>query len=165
MPELNGIFAAVYQDFEKDINAALQEATGLLRKYNRMVYVNPGMVPYPPEIMKGFQYFCRMNDFDYTVTEGMDLHTPVQPGEVYVVIEETDLVTLIKHCRNQKLKVGRDVGIISYNETPLKEILQDGITVISTDHECMGRTAARLIMEKKQGFVKNPFTLIKRKSL
>lgn len=165
MPELANTFAAVYQDFEKDIFAALCEASDLLRKYNRMVYVKPGIVPYPPEIMKGFRYFCRMNDFDFTTTEGMDIRTPVQAGEAYVVIEETDLVTLIKHCRNQHLKIGRDVGIISYNETPLKEILLEGITVISTDHECMGRTAARMILEKKQGFVKNPFTLIQRKSL
>jgi DNA-binding LacI/PurR family transcriptional regulator len=57
------------------------------------------------------------------------------------------------------------VGIISYNETPLKEILLDGITVISTDHECMGRTAARLILDKKGASVKNPFVLIRRKSL
>jgi DNA-binding LacI/PurR family transcriptional regulator len=57
------------------------------------------------------------------------------------------------------------VGIVSYNETPLKEILLDGITVISTDHEAMGTTAARMIMDKKLEKVKNPFKLILRNSL
>jgi len=63
------------------------------------------------------------------------------------------------------LTVGKDIGIISYNETPLKEILLDGITTISTDHDQMGRTAAGLINENKHAIIKNPFTLIRRKSL
>jgi len=81
------------------------------------------------------------------------------------VIEETDLVTLIKSCQTKGLKIGKDVGIISYNETPLKEILLDGITVISTDHHKMGETAAKLILENRKEKIKNPFVLIQRKSL
>ena len=83
----------------------------------------------------------------------------------YVVIEENDLVNLIKKCREQQLTIGKDIGIISYNETPLKEILLDGITTISTDHEQMGKTAAELITENRRAIIKNPFTLIRRKSL
>ncbi|MEP7253299.1 MAG: substrate-binding domain-containing protein, partial [Ginsengibacter sp.] len=75
------------------------------------------------------------------------------------------LVNLIKSCNSAKLKIGKDVGIISYNETPLKEILLDGITVLSTDHAKMGASAARLILENKQEKIRNPFTLILRKSL
>ena len=45
----------------------------------------------------------------------------------------------------------------------LKEILSDGISVISTDHAKMGETAAMLILENKKEKIKNPFTLILRK--
>ncbi len=65
----------------------------------------------------------------------------------------------------KKLKIGKDVGIISYNETPLKEILLDGITVITTDHGFMGETAARLILNDSVEKIKNPFSFIRRKSL
>ena len=82
-----------------------------------------------------------------------------------VVIEEMDLVNLIKKTRSQHLTIGKDVGIISYNETPLKEVLLDGITVISTDHEKMGESAARLILNNSQESIKNPFVFIRRKSL
>ena len=85
--------------------------------------------------------------------------------EAYIVIEETDLVTLIKCCQVQHMKIGTDIGIISYNETPLKEILLDGITVISTDHHQMGVSAANLILENRKEKVKNPFAFIERKSL
>jgi DNA-binding LacI/PurR family transcriptional regulator len=75
------------------------------------------------------------------------------------------LVELIKKIEGTDLKVGKDVGILSYNDTPLKEILLNGISVITTDHETMGRTAALLILENKQAHVDNPCRLILRASL
>lgn len=163
--ELKGQYGIVYQNFEKDIYEALHEALPALKKYNSLVFVNPGFTPYPPEIEKGFRYFCRMQDFNFSVIEGIEMHTPVTQGQAYIIIEETDLVNLVKICRNDQLKIGEDVGIVSYNETLLKEILLDGITVISTDHEEMGAAAALMIRDKKLGRVKNPFRLILRNSL
>ncbi|HEY0609656.1 MAG TPA: substrate-binding domain-containing protein, partial [Chitinophaga sp.] len=166
LPEITGKHAAVYQNFEKDIYEALYEALPSLKKYSSLVFVNPSsIVPYPPEIRKGFQYFCRMHDFDFSVMEGIEMHAPVKAGQAYIVIEETDLVNLVKICRQNNLSIGKEVGIVSYNETPLKEILLDGITVISTDHEQMGITAAEMILEKSTERVKNPFKLILRRSL
>jgi DNA-binding transcriptional regulator YhcF (GntR family) len=165
IPEITSMHAVIYQNFEKDIYEALYEALPSLKKYTSLVYVNPGIVPYPPEIMKGFRYFCRTQDFNFSIMEGIESNTPVKAGEAYIVIEETDLVNLVKNCRNKGLKIGKDVGIVSYNETLLKEILLDGITVISTDHEQMGITAARMIQEKRRERVKNPFKLILRNSL
>lgn len=166
LPEITGKHAAVFQNFEKDIYEALYEALPSLKKYSSLVFVNPSsIVPYPPEIRKGFQYFCRMHDFDFSVTEGIEMNAPVKAGQAYIVIEETDLVNLVKICRQNNLSIGKEVGIVSYNETPLKEILLDGITVISTDHEQMGITAAEMLLEKSMERVKNPFKLILRKSL
>ena len=166
LPEITGKHAAVYQNFEKDIYEALYEALPSLKKYSSLVFVNPSsIVPYPPEIRKGFQYFCRMHDFDFSVMEGIEMNTPVKAGQAFIVIEETDLVHLVKICRQNNLTIGKEVGIVSYNETPLKEILLDGITVISTDHEQMGITAATMILEKSTERVKNPFKLILRRSL
>jgi len=39
------------------------------------------------------------------------------------------------------------------------------ITVITTDFEAMGRTAAQLLLEGKKEKVKNPFYLVRRGSL
>jgi DNA-binding transcriptional regulator YhcF (GntR family) len=165
LQELSGDYGTVYQNFEKDIYEALHESLPALRKYSSLVFVNPGLTPYPNEIEKGFRYFCRMQDFNFSVIEGIELHTPVSEGQAYIIIEETDLVNLVKICRNNQLKIGQEVGIMSYNETLLKEILLDGITVISTDHEQMGASAARMIIDKKRERVKNPFRLILRNSL
>jgi DNA-binding transcriptional regulator YhcF (GntR family) len=162
---VNKKYTAVYQDFKNDIVEALEPGLEVLRKYNKMILVHPKMVSYPIEIATGFRNFCMQNDFKNKVINEINSNTAINKGEVYIVIEETDLVQLIKNCNSKKLRIGKDVGIISYNETPLKEILIDGISVISTDHAKMGETAAELILENRQEKIKNPFKLILRKSL
>ena len=54
-----------------------------------------------------------------------------QKGNAYVTFSryDTDDVALIKLARKKKLKLGKDIGLISYNDTDVKEILEDGITV------------------------------------
>lgn len=165
LPHLYPKYAGVYQDFRNDICNALESGLELIKKYDKLILVFPKIIPYPKEIIIGFRTFCNSHDFPYEIIDEIGQETIVNKKEVYIVIEETDLVTLIKSCHLRGLKVGKDVGIISYNETPLKEILLDGITVISTDHAKMGETAATLILENRKEKVKNPFVLIRRKSL
>ncbi|MDP4129137.1 MAG: GntR family transcriptional regulator [Bacteroidota bacterium] len=162
---LNSNYAAVYQDFKNDIGDALQTGLPLLKKYDKLILVYPKLISYPNEIVVGFRNFCMAFNQKYSIIQEINPDTAVHPKEAFIVIEETDLVNLIKICRSQKWMVGKDVGIISYNETPLKEILQEGITVLSTDHTKMGEDAARLILENKKEKIKNPFSLLIRKSL
>ena len=61
------------------------------------------------------------------------------------------------------MTMGKDVGVISYTDTPLKDLL--GITVISTDFDAMGETAAYMIQSRKQEVVKNAFHFINRDSI
>ena len=158
-------YAAVFQDFKNDIVAALESALDLLKKYTKLILVYPTATPYPYEILVGFRNFCMQYDFPFAIINEISNDADPKSREAYVVIEETDLVNLIKGCRSKKLEIGKEVGIISYNETPLKEILLDGITVISTDHAKMGEMAARLILENRKEKIKNHFSLIVRKSL
>lgn len=160
-----GCYSSVYQDFENDIIKALEDGLELLRKYNRLVLVFPKLPQYPIEIVNGFRAFCMQNNFRYAQLNEINNYTEINPKEAYIVIEESDLVTLIKRCRALKFEPGNDIGIISYNDTPLKEILLDGITVISTDHSKMGESAARLILDNRKEKIRNPFSLIIRKSL
>jgi DNA-binding LacI/PurR family transcriptional regulator len=87
----------------------------------------------------------------------------LRPRDAYIIIEETDLVNLVKQIRDKNLVLGKDIGIISYNDTPLKDLL--GITVISTDFQVMGETAAYMILKKKKEIVKNVFSFINRNSI
>jgi DNA-binding LacI/PurR family transcriptional regulator len=87
----------------------------------------------------------------------------LQTETAYLVVEEHDLADLVKKVRQSNYTLGKEIGIVSFNETTLKELL--GITVITTDFETMGRTAAALLLDKKKIKVKNPFYMIRRETL
>lgn len=158
-------FPGIYQDFAKDIFEALESGISLLRKYSRLILVFPRGDHYPVEIMDGFKRFCFFHDFNNLIVDGID-DEPLYEGDSFIVLAETDLVNIIKKSREQCLKLGKDVGIISYNDTPLKEILAEGITTISTDFNHMGTSIANQILGEEDKIpIKNPFRFIVRKSL
>jgi DNA-binding transcriptional regulator YhcF (GntR family) len=157
-------YSAVFQDFEQDIYQSLHDALALLSKYKKIKLLFPNYGYHPIEIIVGFQKFCSEYAFDYTVVPDIESE-PTSKGEVYITLVENDLVTLIKKLKKTDFKIGKDIGIISYNETPLKEILLDGISVISTDFEKLGETAANLILKGEKMQIANPFSLVLRNSL
>lgn len=165
LPDLQRNVAAVYQDFRMDIYEALQEGIPNLRSYRKLHLVFPRMTVYPffQDIVRGFRKFCSDYNFDSDVKDNVGDETKISEGDAYVVIEESDLVRLIKIIRSRNLTPGQEVGVISYNDSPLKDLL--GITVITTDFQAMGETAAYMILRKKKDVVKNVFSMIKRESL
>ena len=162
LPEYTKPCLCVYQDFEKDIFDALDDVKDLLEKYSRMVLVFPSDGNYPSEIVRGFRQFCVNAQKDFFIKENA-FDEVLHAQTAYLVVEETDLAELIKKTRQSNFILGKEIGIISFNETTLKELLE--ITVITTDFETMGRTAAALLLDKKQIKVKNPFYTIRRSSL
>ena len=82
---------------------------------------------------------------------------------LYITLYDDDLAALLKKAKHNNYKLGKDFGILSFNESELKEVLD--ISVISTNFEQMGQDAANLILNRKIERIKNPFTLIRRKSL
>jgi DNA-binding LacI/PurR family transcriptional regulator len=86
-------------------------------------------------------------------------------GEVYINLMDDDLVTLIEKIILSKLKIGKEIGVISYNETPLKKIILNGITTISTDFEAMGIVAANIVKTGIKTTCEVPFRLTARASL
>lgn len=164
LPEACPRASTVYQDFGQDIYNALVELNPRLRKYRRLKMLRSERTYHPVEIKKGFIRFCGEFAYDFGVVEdvGQEL---LEAGTAYINLKEDDLVTLLKKISASGLKLGEDVGIISYNDTPLKEILREGITVVSTDFENLGRQAADLVLGKERKSVANPFYVIARNSL
>lgn len=155
----------IFQDFENDIYYALTEAFDKIKKYNKLIFFFPekSVYPYPRRILYGFQKFCGYHSLDFEILNQVYKDMTLKKGDLFIVIEESDLVLLIKQIRKSNLILGKDIGVISYNETPLKDLL--GITVISTDFKKMGRAAAKMILKNTTGKIKNPFNLIDRNSI
>ncbi|MDR6846210.1 GntR family transcriptional regulator [Flavobacterium granuli] len=164
-PIIKGKYGTIYQDFKKDIYNALKEGLEKIRKYEKIILVYPtkSANPYPRRILHGFQQFCQEYDFDFEILEEIYEDMELTSKDVYIAIQERDLVNLVRQVRSNNLILGQDIGIISYNETPLKELL--GITVISTDFKAMGESAAYMVLKNKKESVKNVFKYIERNSL
>lgn len=164
-PDISGDYGSIYQDFENDIYHALEEGLDKIRKYEKLILVYPdkSIHPYPFRIVRGFENFCRDFKLDYEILDEIYPDMELQDRDIFITIRERDLVNLVKQIRQKKLKLGEDIGIISYNETPLKELL--GITVITTDFKAMGESAAYMILKNKRESVNNVFKFIQRESL
>jgi DNA-binding transcriptional regulator YhcF (GntR family) len=164
VPGVDGKYGAVFENFENDIYQALEQALPQLAKYQTLKIIFPEQTYHPQEILKGFCRFCNQYAFGYHVVHDIAVE-PIHPGEVFINLMENDLVILIERILSQKLKVGKDVGVISYNETPLKKIILDGITTISSDFQMMGEKTAQLILDRSMQHIEIPFSLTLRPSL
>lgn len=133
-------------------------------KYQTLKIVFPSYTYFPVEILRGFESFCRGYAFEYKVVHTLQ-NEDINASEVYINLMEDDLVILLEKIQSTILRVGEDVGIISYNETPWKQFILDGITTMSTDFKKMGEMAADMIINKKKGHLEVPFTLTLRNSL
>lgn len=161
---IDGDYGAVYEDFEKDIYNVLSEAIERLKKYNTIKIIFPEYTYHPRAILKGFYSFCQNYAFHYDVIKD-PAHMIIEKETVYISLMEEDLVTLVKKVLESNFKVGEQVGIISYNETPIKQIILNGITTISADFKLMGEKAAKIIMEHSKEQSAVPFYLTLRDSL
>lgn len=162
-PEFKNRYSAVYQSFEKDVYEALKSGTDLLKKYTKLVMVFPGGKE-PKGQLRGFNKFCKDTKWNNKVIAD-PYSREIQKGDVYIVPNDRHLVYIVKQINEKNLILGKDVGIISYNDTPLKEIAAGGITTISTNFNMMGESLAKLIETNKTQQIENPSSLIIRSSL
>lgn len=166
IPDLNRLYGAVFQDFKYDIYHALKEAINKIMKYEKLflVYPKKSQNPYPGSIVQGFKFFCSYFNFKYEILDTIPDDIDFTQRNIFITIEEQDLVQLFRLIRNKQLVLGKEVGIISYNDSPLKELL--GINVITTDFKAMGEATASIILNYHQNkFIKNTFRYIERSSL
>jgi DNA-binding transcriptional regulator YhcF (GntR family) len=161
-PDLKS-FPAVYQNFVKDIYDRLLEGKSKLDKYEKMIMIFPGFRE-PLGMKIGFENFCRDFAFNYEIITEFE-NQKINKGEVYIIPSDRDLVRVIEKSKLQNLQLGEDFGIISYNETPLKKVVENGITTISTNFDAMGRILAQMILKGKKEQIENKCTLIIRNSL
>ncbi len=161
---VTGNFGAVYENFEQDIYYALEQLLEKLSKYHTLKIIFPENSYYSKEILTGFLNFCGQYAFDYDIIHDLK-NENLLPGTVYINLMEDDLVELIEKIIGDKLKVGEDIGVVSYNETPLKKIILNGITTISTDFKMMGEKAAEMVLNNTKEHLAIPFRVTQRNSL
>lgn len=155
----------VYEDYENDIYNALTKGLKKIKKYKKVILVYPKktIYPYPKRIKHGFMKFCVEANLDFDIIDRVYTDMVLLEGDLFITIEEDDLVSLIDQIRGNEFNLGTNIGVISYNDTPLKALL--GITVISIDFKIMGEKTSRMILNSEKGKYRVPFHFIDRNSM
>lgn len=164
MEGIKGDYGAVYENFSEDIYLALTKARTRLENYKVIKIIFPANSYYPAEIVQGVKRYGSEFKMPCKIIHEVS-EEPINEGDVFINLMEDDLVVLIERIISKGMEIGKQIGVISYNEVPLKKIILNGITTVSTDFKLMGETAARLIIEKSNRHVEIPFELILRNSL
>ena len=156
--------ASVCQDFNDSVFECLESGLDLIKKYQKIVLVLPQQSIHPAETVHGVKRFCQKYSIDYEKIHPIKADD-IQQGTAYLLIFDNDLVDILEMCKLLGFKIGEDLGIISYNDTPLKHFIEGGLTVISTDFEIMGRKAAEQLLKRRPANELIPTKLIIRNSL
>jgi DNA-binding transcriptional regulator YhcF (GntR family) len=165
--EFSDDYSILYQNFESNIYQGLTTSLEKVKKYQQInLVLSSKSFQYTPDgIIQGFTQFCTENDLEFDIIPDLDDDYELQVNQAYIVFREYDLIKMINWTTKNKLKVGKDIGIISYDDTPLKEIIAEGISVISNDFKKMGERAAEMIIKREKGRESNEFYFIDRGSL
>lgn len=161
--DIAGRYSSVGQDFERDTFNALESSLNALRKYDNIILIQ-GTQKEPEERYDGIVRFCQEYGFHPMHLKSAAGYYP-RRGDLYITAEDREMVDIIKMAGARGLRPGSDFGIISYNDTPIKEVLCGGISTLSTDFSQMGRTLAELVFEPGVRTVANPCKLIMRQSV
>ena len=147
----NNALNFVTQDLDGGTYAGLSTVKERIKKYTSFNYIfPPAIIEEAGNLVKrGFLRFCKENGVFHDIIYDFQPDR-ITKGEVYLIARDKDLVKIIKEARRKGMVVGEDIGVISYNETELKEIIEGGITVISTDFTRMGQLAADFVRGKRE---------------
>jgi DNA-binding transcriptional regulator YhcF (GntR family) len=154
----------IYQDFNESFYSCLAGVEKELRTYNEILFVLRPETHHPPESAKGFINFCSDYGLRGKVLSKLD-EGNISSRKAYIVVSDEDLVMIVEYLDKNKLQIGKDIGLISYNDTPVKKVIAGGITVISTDFARMGRATADYLKHPSYVNIGVPTKLIKRNSL
>ena len=162
--ELPGNYGVVYQDFSSDIASALDSGVDKLKEFSKLNVLIMQNSLYGTEIMHSIKEFCDRNNLPVEFHTGIK-ESIIRPNEVYLMLNsqhDNGILTLARIASRLGLKIGEDISVISYNDSPINEIILNGLTAVSTDFEQMGTIAAEMILSKSPNKVKCDFRMIRR---
>ena len=154
----------VFQDFGKAFYESMLGAVASFRKYKEINFVYPSYTNHPIETVVFFKKFCADYDFKYKIiTDSKQFK--VEKNFAYISVSDRILGRFLEQCQEKNLEPGKDVGFLSYNETPMKKFIYKGISVISTDFKELGLKIAAFIENEEPLQLHIPTSLTIRESL
>jgi len=156
--------AHITQEFEVSLFAIFEQLTSRFKLYKKVILFFKEESDYPIEIKETFVEYCNEERIVYDIYEEYDKEL-LDRDIAYFTVGDADLWNLIIDAKDADYVLGKDIGILSHNDSPVKTIIEGGITTFSTDFDLMARKTAKYL--KSKAMVKEiiPINLILRRTL
>ncbi len=136
----------VIQDFGNSVYNNFKLHIDQIKQYERFVFLYPKKWTFHPQTtIDNFERFCSDFNINHHIAYSYE-ELQIQKGDLYLLVSDRTLTRILDYAEAHQLQNGTDIGIISYNETPMKKYIKDGITVLSTDFYEMGKKAAEFVL-------------------
>ena len=139
-------YSYVCQDFDKGLYDALSTIKEELSKYKKLIFVLNKFHKHPQSSKTAFSNFCLDNHFEFGILDEILEKSTVQQDFFYLVIKQEDVVKIVKQGRADRLRPGKNYGLLAYNENPFFEVIENGISSIGIDWHEMGKIAAEFVL-------------------
>lgn len=157
-------YTYIVQEFKNSTISILESLKDKLLGYKNINLFYTPDKDYPKDIYTSFKKFCVENQISYSIVPCFEA-AEIALGQVYFTISDADLWPLLKTCQERNLRLGEDIGIISFNDHIVKELVSGGVTTISTNFKEMAHITANIIKNNTPQKVYVPTDLILRESI
>lgn len=158
-------YSYVCQNFDTSFCDALETIKNQLQKYRKLFFIFNKYHKHPQSSKEHFSKFCIENNLPFEVIDEISEKTTIIENAFYLVIKQEDLVTIIRNGRSERLKAGKDYGLLAYNENPFYEVIANGIASIGINWKKMGELAADFVTNEDPVHEFLPTEIILRDSL
>jgi len=159
---LDGDFNHITQEFRKSSYEVFCKLAPKIQRYDEFIFFHSANSLDPKEIVVAFKKFLK----EFTINGKIEkeyIPGSVEKGKVYFTLDNFALWQIMKDCKTKGLKPGTDLGVLSSNDEPAKEII--GITTYSADFSQMGVIAGRAVLNRQRIQLTVPMILFERSTL
>ena len=159
---IEGEFNHVTQEFARSSYRIFMELAPEIKAFDEMIFYHSPESLDPKEIVGAFKKFLKETGIKGRI---LPEYTPgsIEKGKVYFTLDNYAVFAMLKECKAKKLKPGKDLGILSHNDEPAKELI--GITTYSADFSLMGKKAGEFVMRREMVRETMPMVLWRRNTL
>ncbi len=154
----------VIQNYTTELMKVLNQAKSALIKFDGLTLVLSETNKPPKELEKTTEKFCKKHELNYAVSHNFSSNM-LHAGRAYFIIEDNDLLSLLMACKEEKWIPGKDIGVLSYNDSTMKQLLGNGISTVSVDFSEMGKHINHWLFDATKVNVVLPIVYHKRNSL
>ncbi|MFZ5430123.1 MAG: GntR family transcriptional regulator [Bacteroidota bacterium] len=153
----------VYHDSGKDLYESLRHLRKYFRKYCRLVYLSRN-IPGTAEKTDAFTRFCTEENLDFLICRNPEQLRPAL-FEAYIIPEDDILTELIMQIRKTDFNIGENIGIITFEDSLMKEVALGGLTTITHDYQELCNRMLEIVQGGKRGQQRIKSRVIQRNSL